>query len=116
MESGDDIALLNLLTLLPFSSAGGLVTAVAPVVIDNDGIWVGWTGLDDFNEEREVIPESDPRDTAPTAGLKSRQAMPVSVEAKLFDSYYNGCCNETHWPLFHSMPDRAEFNRDNWKV
>ena len=30
-------------------SAGGLVTAVAPVVIDNDGLWVGWTGLDDFN-------------------------------------------------------------------
>ena len=34
---------------LLFYSAGGLVTAVAPVVIDCDGLWVGWTGLDNFN-------------------------------------------------------------------
>ena len=45
-----------------FFSAGGLVTAVAPVVIDCEGLWVGWTGLDDFNEKIEKIPESDPGD------------------------------------------------------
>ena len=25
-----------------------------------------------------------------------------------FQMYYNGCCNATFWPLFHSMPDRCE--------
>ena len=25
-----------------------------------------------------------------------------------FQLYYNGCCNATFWPLFHSMPDRWE--------
>jgi trehalose-6-phosphate synthase len=55
-------------------SAGGLVTAVAPVVIDCNGIWVGWTGLHDFNTAIEKIPESEPDDTAPTAGLLSNQA------------------------------------------
>ena len=99
-----------------FFSAGGLVTAVAPVVIDNDGLWVGWTGLYDFNTAFERIPESEPDDRAPTAGLLSSQAIPVSVQFKLFDSYYNGCCNETFWPLFHSMPDRAIFNSDTWNV
>ena len=64
----------------------------------------------------EKIPESEPDDRAPTAGLLSRQAVPVSVENKLFDEYYNGCCNETFWPLFHSMPDRAIFNSDTWAV
>ena len=58
-----------------FSSAGGLVTAVAPVVIDCDGLWVGWTGLHDFNPAIEKIPESDADDRAPTAGLLSRQAI-----------------------------------------
>lgn len=96
------------------ASAGGLVTAVAPVVIDCDGIWVGWTGLHDFNEKVEKIPESEPDDMAPTAGLLSRQAVAVDVDEKLFDMYYNGCCNETYWPLFHSMPDRAIFNSDTW--
>ncbi len=99
-----------------FSSAGGLVTAVAPVIVDCGGIWVGWTGLDDFDDSRDSIPESSHDDRTPTAGLKSSQAMPVTVARELFDSYYNGCCNETYWPLFHSMPDRAVFNRDHWKV
>jgi len=51
-------------------SAGGLVTAVAPVVIDCHGVWVGWTGLDDFDENNERIPESKVDDHTPTAGLK----------------------------------------------
>ena len=51
-----------------------MVTAVAPVVIDCKGLWVGWTGLDDFDETLDVIPESDPTDKAPTAGLLSNQA------------------------------------------
>ncbi len=56
------------------------MTAVAPVVVDCGGIWVGWTGLDDFKEESDVIPESPEDDRTPTAGLKSEQAMPVSVQ------------------------------------
>ena len=40
----------------------------------------------------------------------------VEVEPCLFDQYYNGCCNETYWPLFHSMPDRAIFRSDYWAV
>jgi len=98
------------------ASAGGLVTAVAPVVIENNGLWIGWTGLHDYNENIDRIPESDPTDLAPTAGLLSKQAVPVAVEPKLFDLYYNGCCNETYWPLFHSMPDRAIFNTDYWNA
>lgn len=32
----------------------------------------------------------------------------------IFQLYYNGCCNATFWPLFHSMPDRAVFNQTWW--
>lgn len=42
--------------------------------------------------------------------------MPIRAEPKLFDSYYNGCCNGTFWPLFHSMPDRATFIADHWRA
>lgn len=38
------------------------------------------------------------------------------VDEELFDSFYNGCCNGTFWPLFHSMPDRAVFCTDTWKA
>jgi trehalose 6-phosphate synthase/phosphatase len=57
-----------------FSSAGGLVTAVAPVVIKGKGQWVGWPGLHlPANFDDSQIPESDPSDQTPTAGLKSEQ-------------------------------------------
>lgn len=44
------------------------------------------------------------------------QIVPIHAEPALFDSYYNGCCNGTFWPLFHSMPDRATFNADHWRA
>lgn len=57
--------------------AGGLVTVVAPVVIKGNGLWVGWPGLHGPITE---IPESDPADTTPTAGLRSEQ---VNYSTKL---------------------------------
>ncbi|XP_045768710.1 alpha,alpha-trehalose-phosphate synthase [UDP-forming] [Maniola jurtina] len=97
------------------ASAGGLVTAVAPVVIRGKGIWVGWPGIH-LDNPNEKIPESDPNDKTPTAGLLSSKIVAIHAEPKLFDSYYNGCCNGTFWPLFHSMPDRATFIVDHWKA
>nr|QSV39858.1 trehalose 6-phosphate synthase [Liposcelis entomophila] len=97
------------------ASAGGLVTAVAPVVIKGKGIWVGWPGIH-LDDPNEPIPESDPKDRTPTAGLLSKQVVPVHCDRHVFDQYYNGCCNGTFWPLFHSMPDRAEFSADNWRA
>lgn len=53
-----------------------MVTAVAPVVIKGKGLWVGWPGMhlpSSFNDE--AIPESDPTDQTPTAGLLSEQVL-----------------------------------------
>lgn len=44
------------------------------------------------------------------------QVVAVHVEPSIFDSYYNGCCNGTFWPLFHSMPDRATFIAEHWRA
>ena len=49
--------IIDLLFSCFLCSAGGLVTAVAPVVIGCDGLWVGWSGLMDGNSDVE-IPES----------------------------------------------------------
>jgi len=92
-------------------SAGGLVTALGPVVMKCGGLWIGWPGSHDVRPLDE-IPEPD----IPNSGLKSQQVKAVLVRQELFDSFYNGCCNGTFWPLFHSMPDRAIFSSDTWKV
>ncbi|KAA0197795.1 trehalose 6-phosphate synthase [Hyalella azteca] len=96
-------------------SAGGLVTAVAPVVVETGGLWVGWSGLH-LEDGISAIPESSPDDKSPTAGLRSDQVIPVNLPRKQFDDYYNGCCNACFWPLFHSMPDKAVFEEDKWEA
>jgi len=95
--------------------AGGLVTAVAPVVVETGGLWVGWPGLH-LEDNIGEIPESSPGDNSPTAGLKSDNVVSANIPRKLFDDYYNGCCNACFWPLFHSMPDRAIFQKDKWEA
>nr|ANT46147.1 trehalose-6-phosphate synthase [Bactrocera minax] len=95
------------------ASAGGLVTAVCPVVIKGKGLWVGWPGIH-LADPNEPIPESNPTDQTPTAGLKSDQVVSVNINPAIFNSYYNGCCNKIFWPLFHSMPGRATFGADHW--
>ena len=70
------------------ASAGGLVTAVAPVVIQSEGVWVGWPGAEvDIGAD---IPDSDPADVSPTAGLRSSQVVPVHLnnEVKYFKSIF----------------------------
>jgi hypothetical protein len=70
--------------LLVSCSAGGLVTAVAPVLIQAKGIWVGWPGLlDDINEP---IPESDPSDKTLTAGLLSEKVRYMNWPSDTFVS------------------------------
>ena len=100
-------------TLARKSSAGGLVTAVAPVVVKSGGLWVGWPGPIKLLPG-ETVPEADPADKTPTAGLKSSQVKCVDLTEEDYENYYNGACNATFWPLFHSMPDRAVFNEKYW--
>lgn len=67
-----DITAVNCKYTCVLYSAGGLVTAVAPVVINGNGLWVGWPGIH-LEDPNEAIPESDPNDITPTAGLKSNK-------------------------------------------
>ena len=51
----------------------------------------------------------------PNLPIDTQQVVPVWMERSEFDSFYNGCCNGTFWPLFHSLPDRAIFSVEHWK-
>ena len=73
-------------------------------LINISGLWVGWPGM--YVADGKIIPESDPSDNTPTAGLKADQVVIVNLNSQDYDLYYNGCCNASFWPLFHSMPER----------
>lgn len=89
--------------------SGGLVTALAPVLRDRGGVWIGWPG------QAGPIPElPDLLDQASdSAGY---QFVPVTLPPEEYDLYYNGYANESLWPLFHDLQSQCRFRPDYWKA
>jgi trehalose 6-phosphate synthase/phosphatase len=83
-------------------SAGGLVSALQPVLRKRGGTWVGWPGID--LHEGEEIPQ----------GEEPYRVAPVHISHAEITRYYHGLCNGTLWPLFHSLPQHASFVRKNY--
>jgi trehalose 6-phosphate synthase len=82
------------------TSPGGLVTALEPVLRQQEGVWVGWPGS---HLENDDIFEVD--------GLTLR---PVNLDDVEFERYYEGMSNATLWPLYHDLVAKPEFHREWW--
>jgi trehalose 6-phosphate synthase/phosphatase len=89
---------------------GGLISALAPVLRERGGIWVGWPGTteDDLIDLEPFLAEAT-RDTGYTL-------VPVALTAAERDNFYLGFCNEIIWPLFHDLQSRCNFNPTYWSA
>jgi trehalose 6-phosphate synthase len=84
---------------------GGLVAALQPVLVERNGLWLGWSGR-----------------TIPGDGFGpvriDAQAVPalawIDLPVTAHERYYNGFCNRSLWPLFHSLPGRVRFDDAEW--
>jgi trehalose 6-phosphate synthase/phosphatase len=85
-------------------SAGGLVSAIEPVLQKRGGTWLGWPGLQLRKGERVQM-----------RGAPYR-IHDVSLSENELARYYHGLSNRALWPLFHSLPGRASFDRRDWPV
>jgi trehalose 6-phosphate synthase len=85
--------------------AGGLVTALAPVLGNRGGAWIGWPG-------------SAEKGVAALCRNFSRQAgyflRPVSLTEAEVEGYYRGFSNEILWPLFHEFQMPCNFLPAYW--
>lgn len=82
-------------------SPGGLVTALQPVMREEDGVWVGWAGVAD--EEIEPF-EAD--------GIS---ILPVPLSEQELQEYYEGFSNDTLWPLYHDVIAQPSYHREWWE-
>jgi len=82
------------------TSPGGLVSALAPIVRERDGAWVGWTG---------VAGPAPPPFVA--SGITN---LPVSISRAEVTDFYQGQCNSTFWPLYHDAVREPEYHRHWW--
>lgn len=88
--------------------SGGLVTAMAPVMRKQQGLWVGWPGCGNEAPLDELLTRFA-RDNG-----YSLAAVPLSEEEE--EKYYRGFSNETLWPLFHDLLGFCRFSCDNWQA
>ena len=83
------------------TSAGGLVSALVPILRERNGVWVGWTGAPDD------APEPFDHD-----GMHLRS---VPLDAEEIEQYYLGFCNNTLWPLYHNAIRSPDYHRHWWR-
>lgn len=89
-------------------SAGGLVTALTPVLRETGGCWIGWTGTDyDRAVERTI------RQTSLPGGGR---LIPVFLTEEERKQFYCGFANEVIWPLFHDLPTCCNFEPAYWEA
>lgn len=81
-------------------AAGGLVTALRPVIDEAGGAWIGW------DDDPEGVP-------ARVEGLAC-DLHPVQLDHDEVEGYYHGFANRTLWPLFHDLAARPVIDRNWW--
>ncbi len=95
-------------------SDGGLVSALKSFFESEENrntfSSVLWVGSADFPEARwQKFLEN------PKATTTSFDVVPIFIETKIYNRFYNGFCNATIWPLFHYFPYLVEFDVETFE-
>ncbi len=87
-------------------TAGGLVSALDPVMRGSGGVWVAWQPDESPElESRYQVPGEAPQFTLRQVPLTQREVA----------GYYHGFANRALWPLFHYFVDRCRFDEEEWR-
>ncbi|MBE0602772.1 MAG: trehalose-6-phosphate synthase [Deltaproteobacteria bacterium] len=89
--------------------AGGLVTALDPVMRVCDGVWVAHGSGD---ADREITGEGDTLRVPPEEPAYTLKRVWLTKEEE--DGYYYGFSNEGLWPLCHITHTRPTFRLEDW--
>lgn len=82
------------------TSPGGLVSALAPILRESGGAWLGWPGFDG------EVPEPFRHDEL--------ELFPVKLTRSDLELFYRGFSNSTLWPLYHDCVRFPEYHRRWW--
>ena len=86
---------------------GGLVSALEPVLAARKGLWLGWSG--------RTAPGDAFGPVRLDAGAVPALAW-IDLPAAAQQLYYNGFCNRSLWPLFHTLPGKVRFVDAEWEA
>jgi trehalose 6-phosphate synthase/phosphatase len=90
-------------------SAGGLATAMRPVLESTGGLWLGWPG-----DAGEL---AGPARAAALASWRERHGYAaVELPRGVAGRFYHGYANGTLWPLLHQFPSSLSFDPEDWQA
>ncbi len=84
-------------------SVGGLVSALCPVLRDQDGVWLGWSG------------KAGPLGEPVLSQVDDMTIGAVDLPEEWYRHYYVGFANSALWPVLHSFPTRARISHDDFR-
>ena len=87
--------------------SGGLITAMAPVLRDRGGLWIGWPGAAEVAGLGGLL-----KSASASAGY---DLVPVELTGDEVRGFYYGFANEILWPLFHGLETRCNFDPAYWR-
>ncbi len=88
-------------------SEGGLATGLASIHARGNNRWIGWPGTS----------IEDPQQKAKfTETLHQRRLVPLFLDEEEIKGFYEGFSNEVLWPIFHYIPNYANYDLQNWKT
>ncbi len=88
--------------------SGGLVTALAPVLKNNQSCWIGWTGAPLNSQLRQLLDQS--------ISDIGYDLEPIDLTEEEINGFYYGFTNEALWPLFHDLLDHCNFDVRQWET
>jgi trehalose 6-phosphate synthase/phosphatase len=83
-------------------TAGGLATAMDPILRQRGGVWIGWSGADEALSEDAL------------KKFREQSCIAVDLPPDIAVKFYEGYSNGALWPLFHSFTGRFRFEADTW--
>ncbi len=93
------------------SGSGGLITALAPVLKNRGGLWIGWPGIAENEEEQKEFIRILENENA----KEGFNLNPIFIDKEDVKLYYEGFSNEIVWPLFHDLQSECHFDPSYWK-
>ena len=91
------------------ATAGGLATAMHPILRGSDGMWIGWSG--DTSEATDETRKAILKEWA-----DKHRYFAVDLDEETAHGFYEGIANQALWPLFHHFPSLVRFDSAHWKA
>lgn len=88
--------------------AGGLASALAPVLAHHGGVWIGWPGL--------PLERGGAWEPVLAEGFQERgyDLVPMLLSKEEVKGFYEGFANTILWPLFHDLLGQCNFDPSFW--